>query len=237
MTTKVPFIGFDRYVDLSWCEAAFDLSLGSNRTETIQKKMSEELSGKESQRKTLDILNRISINPFAQCEDFIKRGLLINQTIGSASIFPIAWGASISSYPFFGKTAETIGRLFILHGDCSIKEIQRRMSEYYGQRDGIERAVSRVIQTQSNWGAFQRDSSFARISIGKTNPLESSDLCLWLIEAVLRYSGKPLEVANIFSQPVLFPFVLSGFSSYSISRSQILQLHSEGPGIQYVSLR
>lgn len=237
MTTKVPVIGFDRFVDIEWCRGAFDAATTQSSIDVVRDQVAAMLPGSESQRKTLDILKRLSTKPFDHLNNFIERGIVIYKKLGDVSVLTLVWGASIASYPFFGKTAETTGRLLSLQGDCSIKELQRRMAEQYGDRTGIERAVSRVLQTQESWQALTRDETAKRISKRKAVLVDDEELTAWLIEAAVRYAAKTVSVPSLQSLPVLFPFNLTLPLAYVVSNSPNLDLRSEGPGNQFIVLK
>ncbi|HBO2913632.1 hypothetical protein [Pseudomonas aeruginosa] len=236
MTTKVPLIGFDRYVDIEWCRIALDAAATQSSIEVVRDQVATMLPGIESQRKTLDVLKRLSTKPFDHLADFISRGIAIYKRQGQCVVLPLVWGASIASYPFFGKTSETTGRLLALQGDCSIKELQRRMAEQYGDRSGIERAVTRVVQTQTNWQALTRDETAKRVIKRQAVLIEDDELTSWLIEAAVRYAGKPVPVPSLQSLSVLFPFSLTRPLAYVVSNSTSLNLRAEGPSNQFVAL-
>jgi len=237
MTTKVPLIGFDRYVGIDWCRSALDAAATQNSIEVVRNQVAATLPGIHSQRKTLDILKRLSTKPFEHLVDFIGRGIAIYKRLGQDIVLPLAWGASIASYPFFGKTSETAGRLLALQGDCSINELQRRMAEQYGDRSGIARAVSRVVQTQTSWLALTRDKTAQRVTKHKAVLIQDDELTAWLIEAAVRYADKPVSVPSLQSLPVLFPFTLTRPLAYVVSNSANLILRPEGPSNQFVALR
>jgi len=236
MTTKVPLIGFDRYVDIEWCRIALDAAATQSPIEVVRDQVATMLPGIESQRKTLDVIKRLSTKPFDHLADFISRGIAIYKRQGQCVVLPLVWGASIASYPFFGKTSETTGRLLALQGDCSIKELQRRMAEQYGDRSGIERAVTRVVQTQTNWQALTRDETAKRVIKRQAVLIEDDELTSWLIEAAVRYAGKPVPVPSLQSLSVLFPFSLTRPLAYVVSNSTSLNLRAEGPSNQFVAL-
>lgn len=237
MTTKVPLIGFDRYVDIEWCQSALDAAAIQSSIEVVRDQVAAMLPGIESQRKTLDVLKRLSTKPFEHLADFISRGIAIYKRLGQCVVLPLVWGASIASYPFFGKTSETAGRLLALQGDCSIKELQRRLAEQYGDRSGVERAVARVLQSQESWQALIRDETAKRISKKHEVLIDDDELTAWLIEAAVRFVGKQIAVNSLHSLPVLFPFNLTRPISYVVSNSSSLELRSEGPSNQFVALR
>lgn len=236
MTTKLPLIGFDRFVDIEWCRSALEAAAAQNSIEVIRDQIATVLTGAESQRKTLDVLKRMSTKPFEHLVDFISRGIAIYRKQGASVALPLIWGASIASYPFFGKTSETVGRLLALQGDCAIKELQRRMAEQYGDRNGIERAVARVLQSQVSWEALIRDETAKRVIKSHSMMIEDDELSVWLIEAAVRYVGKPLSVTSLQSLPVLFPFTLTRPLGYVMSISENLSIRTEGMSNQFVEL-
>ncbi|MNP86563.1 hypothetical protein D3C76_1868830 [compost metagenome] len=63
------------------------------------------------------------------------------------------------------------------------------------------------------------------------------ELTVWLIEAAVRYAGKPVSVPSLQSLPVLYPFTLTRPLAYLVSNSAKLILRSEGPSSQFVVLR
>ena len=237
MTTKVPLIGFDRYVDIEWCRSTLDAAATNSSIDAVRDQVAAMLPGIESQRKTLDILKRLSTKPFEHLADFIGRGIAIYKRLGQDMVLPLVCGASIASYPFFGKTSETAGRLLALQGDCSIKELQRRMAEQYGDRSGIERAVARVLQTQESWQVLTRDETAKRVIKRQAVLIDDDELTAWLIEAAVRHAGKPVSVPSLQSLPVLFPFTLTQPLGYVVSNSASLSLRAEGPSNQFVALR
>jgi hypothetical protein len=67
--------------------------------------------------------------------------------------------------------------------------------------------------------------------------VEDDELTAWLIEAALRYAGKPLAISGLTSQPVLFPFKLTRSLAYLVSNSEHFIVRTEGPANQLVALR
>ena len=234
--TKKFLIGFDRYVQLDWCGLTLEAAEGSKTTDYVKVQISTILNGAESIRKTFDILKRLWLQPIAGCEDFSKRGVELYRKNGAGSVSPLSWGSAMVTYPFFGKTAEITGRLLSIQGDCSIKEVQRRMAEIYGDRDGIARAVSRVLQSQENWGMIERVEKGKRLVRKAPITLSDEQVVTWLVEAVIRFTGKAVSLANLRSMPVLYPFVLEQSLAYAVSSSTKLELRSEGVGGQFVAL-
>jgi hypothetical protein len=238
MNSSAPTIGFDRYVQLEWLASALQVRSGLGAEEELLDLLSAAGLGKEATAKTRTKLNALCLQPRAHLEEFICRGIAaISDPEGRYIPAAFAWGAAVATYPFFGKVAELIGRLTALQGDCSTAEIHRRMSELYGDREVTKRAAQATIQTQANWGAIQRVEKGKRVIRLPQTSIDNDALSAWLIEAAVRYAGKPVSVPSLKSLPVLFPFILTRPLAYVVSNSPILDLRSEGPSNQFVSLR
>ena len=237
MNTSGPTIGFDRFVQLDWLSVALGVRAGLNSEQSLVNLLSEAGLGKEAAAKTRTKLNSLCLRPRADLGTFISRGAaLVNPPAESHCVAVFAWGAALATYPFFGKVAELIGRLTALQGDCSTSEIHRRMSEVYGDREVTKRATQATIQTQANWGAIARVGEGKRIARLPQVNIDSNACIAWLIEAAVRYSGKPIAATGLQSLPVLFPFNLTGSLPYVVSSSATLNLRSEGPSNQFVEL-
>ena len=110
------------------------------------------------------------------------------------------------------------------------------MSEIYGEREGTRRMTNMVIQSQASWGAVERVEKGKRVIRLAPTTVDNDELTAWLIEAAVRYTGKPVSVPTLQSLPVLFPFSLTRPLAYVISNSPNLNLRSEGPSSQFVAL-
>jgi hypothetical protein len=154
-----------------------------------------------------------------------------------ADVAPFAWGAALAAYPYFGRVAEFTGRLTSIQGDCSVAEIHRRMSEVYGDREVTKRATQAVLQTQANWGAIARVDKGKRLVRMGAWRLTDQEAVAWLIEAALRYQGKAMALATLQATAVLYPFLLDQPLAYVVSKSESLELRSEGQSQQFVALQ
>ena len=149
----------------------------------------------------------------------------------------LSWGMAIATYPFFGKVAELMGRLSALQGDCSSAEVHRRMSEIYGEREGIYRMTNMVLQSQASWGAMERVEKGKRLIRRPPIALTDTEPVVWLVEAALRYAGKAVSVASLRSMAVLYPFVLVQPLAYVVANSRTLELRAEGSSDRLVGLQ
>ncbi len=238
VTPKVPQIGFDRFIPLNWLAVVLMVRAGKKEAAAIEALLDEAGLGDEAKSKTRTKLNALVLSPRPDLDHFIDRGAnAIKSTELSKQLLQFAWGSAITSYPFFGKVSELVGRLTSLQGDCSVAEIHRRMMENYGERQVVKRATQAVIQTQLNWGVIERLAEGKRLVRLKPVVVSDEDAVAWLIEASLRYVGKTVPLATLTSLPVLYPFALDQPIAYLASKSPTLEVRSVGSGNQTVGLR
>ena len=237
MNSSAPQIGFDRFIQLDWAAAALNVRAGAAGLDDLNALLDAAGLGAEAKKKTRTVLNRLWLEPRAELVDYADRGVAIHQTQPDTPVSALCWGMSVATYPFFGKVAELVGRLSAIQGDCASAEVHRRMSETYGEREGTRRMTNMVIQSQASWGAVERVEKGKRVIRLAPTPIDNDELTAWLIEAAVRYAGKPLSVTSLQSLPVLFPFALTRPLAYVVSTSPSLDVRSEGPSNQFVALR
>lgn len=238
MTSSAPQIGFDRFIQLGWIASVLKVRAGTASLDELNELLDAADLGKEARAKTRTKLNALGLQPRADLADFVDRGRALVPNDGPLeAVVAFGWGVAIATYPFFGRVAEFAGRLTSIQGDCSVSEIHRRMSEVYGDREVTKRATQAVLQTQASWGALERVEKGKRIIRLTPMTVDSDRVIAWLIEAALRYSGKPVSMPAVQSLPVLFPFTLSRPLAYAVSNCPNLALRSEGPSNQFVALR
>jgi hypothetical protein len=237
MNSQVPQIGFDRFVRLEWITAAIDVRAGSATVDELTQTLVTAGLAKEVRAKTRTKLNALILNPRPDLVDFVDRGIAQLKAQGGMPLSTMAWGLAIATYPFFGKVAEITGRLTSIQGDCSASEIHRRIGELYGDRQATKRATQFILQTQAAWGAIDRVEKGRRLIRRTPTTLNNLAVVEWVIEAVLRYTGKAIAVPTLQSMAVIYPFVLDQPLAYLASTSSTLELRSNGPRDQDVGLR
>ena len=237
MTSTTPRIGFDRFIDLNWLVAALEVRAGRAGMDRLCELLDQASLSVAAKKKTQTVLNRLWLEPRAELAVFADRGIEMFRENPETNAATLSWGMAIASYPFFGQVAELLGRLSSLQGDCTSAEIHRRMSEVYGEREGTYRMTNMVLQSMANWGAVARLDSGKRLVRRELLKVTSERIAEWLVEAVLRFSNKPVSITSVWSMPVIFPIVLPQALAHIASKSSFLELRSEGPGGQLVALR
>lgn len=237
MNESAPKIGFDRFIALEWAATALRVRAGTDTSDEMELQLEKTGLSVAARKKIRTVLNRLWLEPRSELADFSARGIATFRNDPTVSISALTWGAAIATYPFFGKVAELVGRLSALQGDCASAEIHRRMSEVYGEREGTYRMTNMVLQSQASWGAVERVEKGKRVIRLTPTPIDNDELTAWLIEAAVRYAGKPVSVPSLQSLPMLFPFTLTRPLAYVVSNSPNLDLRSEGPSNQFAALR
>lgn len=237
MSPTAPQIGFDRFIPLDWVTAALKVRAGLANLDELNELLDGAGLGLAARKKTRTVLNRLWLEPRVDLVDFANRGAEIFKANPGVSVAALAWGMAIATYPFFGKVAELVGRLSALQGDCSSAEVHRRMSEIYGEREGIYRMANMVLQSQAGWNVIERVEKGKRLIRKAPITVTNDRAVAWLMEAALRYSGKAVPVAMLQSMAVIFPFVLDQPLGYVASNSLMLEVRSEGTSNQLVALR
>lgn len=237
MTASPTQIGFDRFIQLDWVAVAVRVRAGTASVDELTALLDSSSLGTEAKAKTRTKLNALALAPRPELADFIDRGVqLFSKAKTYTEVAPFAWGVALAAYPYFGRVAEFTGRLTSLQGDCSVAEIHRRMSEAYGDREITKRATQAVLQTQANWGGISRTEDGKRLVRLDARALSDDRMASWLVEAALRYEGKPLALATLQSTAVLFPFLLNQPLAYVIANSHALELRADGSSRQLVAL-
>lgn len=238
MTPKAPQIGFDRFIRIEWVAAAVKARAGLASLDELDDLLDAAALGKEARSKTRTKLNALGLSPRSDLAEFIDRGVNIFKSSETPEdIAAFAWGAAITTYPYFAKIAEITGRLTTIQGHCAVSELHRRISEVYGDREITERATQAVLQTQANWGAIKRVESGKKLIRLTPRTLVKKDEISWLLEAAIRCYGKAIPLATLQSLVVIYPFFIDAHPSYIASTNSKLELRSEGNNQQFIDLR
>ena len=135
MNATAPKIGFDRFIKGAWATMALDVRLGRQELGDVMALLEADGLSVAARKKVKTVLNRLWLEPREELANFVSRGVALHEA--DAPPMVLHWGVSIATYPFFAHVAEVVGRLTALQGDCAATEVHRRMSEVYGEREGM----------------------------------------------------------------------------------------------------
>jgi hypothetical protein len=237
MSSAAPQIGFDRFIHRDCVAAALRVRAGTSDMQHLNELLDSAHIGDAARKKTRTVLNRLWLEPRSDLTEFADRGVKILRDSPNTSITILSWGMAIVTYPFFGKVAEIVGRLTSLQGDCASAEIHRRMSEIFGEREGTRRMTNMVLQSQASWGAIERVDNGKRILRRPTIEVVGELTVVWLVEACIRYLGRPISLASIEAMPVIFPFKIVDGLPHKLATAPTLEIRSFGVNKQVVDLK
>ena len=232
-----PQIGFDRFIQIDWVVAALRVRAGLAELQQLEELIDATHAGSAAKKKTRTVLNRLWLEPRDELVAFADRGVEIYRSDLDTSVSALAWGMAIAAYPFFGKVAEIVGRLTALQGDCASAEVHRRMAEKYGEREGTRRMTNMVLQSQASWGAIDRTQNGKRLIRKPKITVHGQETVAWIIEACVRYAGRPISLTGIDLLPIIYPFELKEAIGYVVSSSSFLELRSDSGGRQIADVR
>lgn len=238
MKSDPPTIAFDRFIRLAWISEALKVRAGQINQIQLEEFLDNAGLGKEARLKIRTKLKVLCLEPRSEVKEFMDRGIRFAQSTPSVEkTFIFAWGAVVANYPFFAKVAELVGRLSAIQGDCAGAEIHRRMSEQYGERHNVKVATRAAIQTLVDWPVVRRQENANRLTPTEKISVTTTEPALWLVEAIVRSTEKPVSLDNINSNPLVFPFNFDVPLAYLIANSDTLELRMEGTNQHIIGLR
>ncbi|WP_082483525.1 hypothetical protein [Rubellimicrobium mesophilum] len=237
MKANAPHIGFDRFIRLDWADTALRVRSGLADITELDQILTEAHAGLGAKKKTRTVLNRLWLEPREEVSGLAQRGVDIFSQVPDAQVAVLTWGMALAVYPFFAKTAEFVGRLTSIQGDCTTAEVHRRMAEIYGEREGTRRMTNMVLQSQVDWSLLSRSENGRTLTRRPSVTVQSPETVQWISEAVLMHVGRPLSLDGISGQPTLFPFSLGDNLGYVFSSSDSLDVRADSSGTRIVGLK
>lgn len=238
-------VGFSRLIRLEWLERTANLVLAGNDESSIydalQRFLDNKLYGGKnvkggSREKTIAILRKIWVRPPIDLICLRDNGLEILSHIPREEHVIIHWGMTMAAYPFWSAVAMHIGRQLKLQGTTSVGQVQRRISEQYGERGAVSLAVQKIFLSLADWGLLRRTANRGIYVPGLSFAIIDIRIIAWLVEAFLHvHQGGPLMLDTIFNLPSLFPFRINPVSSGQLVKaSERLDAFSVGIGQDFL---
>jgi hypothetical protein len=214
-------VGFSQRVRLEWLEFAANELTKDQSIEEILHKLDDVLgqylsvnskSKNGNRAKALSQIKMIWLTPNKERinihEDVLKsfkRSSVKNHLVHH-------WALSMACYPFFTKVARYTGALIQLQGEAKFSQIQRKLTEEYGDRQTVSRAAQRIVRCFHDWGVL-KDTKFKGVyKMKKKNPMAiNTEHQSFLVEGILYESPNGAkEFDDLYRDPALFPFQLDG---------------------------
>jgi hypothetical protein len=233
------YMGFDRKVD----RALLDAAAGHAAAQTpllearaaLARLMGEGI-GKETRDKGLSILARLWLVKLDPVSGLRQRAQDLFPTVRSEERLALHWALLCAVYPFFQDAAYVTGRLLGLQGEVGLQQVQRRMTERWGDRPTLPRALQRVLRSMIEWGVLVETSK--KGVYGKVEPVPvSAAVGSLVVEGLLHgQETTAIPLDSLHQHPALFPFDLA-VTGYDLRQSVGLEVYRQGVDMEMVTLR
>lgn len=237
-TKQKYLVGFDRFIDIEWCEFALDLAAHpsmrkQDQIAELKTYLSNFINGHDGIRKTANVLTRLWFDTNMVSSELREEALQIHKKGNESEKVVLHWGMSLAVFPLFKDTAIQVGRLCSIQGSFHRNEIHARLLENYGNIGTLPRSVDRILQSMENWKTLEKTNTrvYAKNCIRITN----SEIEQWLIEVAINSSTHRRILFNdLFRLPELFPYKLNGEIRGLISKSKYIHLERDGNNLEYL---
>jgi len=235
-------IGFDRHIDIEWLDAAAGRVAAGQSSADVREFLWGLLDGvvggdtvHSARGKTLTVLMRIWVTVPSIAEPLRAAAIKRIPLASSEERLAIHWAMSVACYPFFAEVAGHVGKLLALNGQANLSQIVRRMTETWGDRSTLPRAVQRVLRSMVQWGAL-REGGEKGIFISPARRIGLSERPAELVvQAVLVSHGHGMGLAQAISHSALFPFHVR-LNASSARNSDQLRVLRQGDQTDFVDL-
>jgi hypothetical protein len=233
-------VGLDRKLKRIWLDVALDyLGLGGDDKSLrnyMDSQLIESLPSKESRAKVLAIVLRVWSTIPQERIWLRNRAIELLPRISGHERIWLHWGMTALAYPFFRDGAEVIGRLLSLQDDFTTRHVQDRVVAGWGDRTTCKLAARYLLNTLEDWELLRPTESQGHFLPTNKLKSESTELQLWLLEALLTASeSNEIEAQQLLRLPEVFPFAITiGLSD--LRKSDYLAIHRQGLDMDMVGL-
>lgn len=239
-------IGFDRELRLPWLDLTAGLAQAGSDLASIRTKLMSQLAAEipsaEACRKTVTLLTRLWVRVPTEHQALQTEALALLPLILPEERLWLHWGMSLLAYPFFHDVAGTMGQLLRLQAEFEPVQVRQRMRERWGQRTTLDRAISRTIQTFTDWEVILPAESEGRIYQAiPFRQTANSTLALWFTACAIQGIGQAtahydqhLPLPQLIQSPAIFPFDLTPHLA-SLRRSERFQISHQGLNLEMIA--
>jgi hypothetical protein len=206
-------VGFDRNIKLEWLDKTAQLLILGENEKNIKNMLdsclTEEIKGKESRRKSINILMRSWVNVKEEHKVRQEKALTLYEEGNSMEGLALHWCMVTQAYELFFDISEIIGKLLNLQNEFSLITVRRRVYETWGERSTLYYAIDRVLRSMKDWGVIEPNAKPGEYKQTDKIKIESKEVQLLLLETYLAASQRmnvfyaELEMVN-----ALFPFMI-----------------------------
>lgn len=226
-------VGFDRKIRLEWLDATATWAAEGCPVGEIRSRLHDLLdgtvAGAEAKVKTVTVLLHVWVNVPTGLGPLRDDGLRMFQDRTKPDRLPLHWGMCVATYPFFRSVVSATGRLTAVQGTASLSQITRRVTQQWGERSTVIRAVQRVVRSLVMWGVLtEADDRGVFAPAAKVRLRVADPAGPWLLEAALSDSTQsPRPLQALRKDSVVFPFSLE-VTGHQLATRRGLEVHRQG---------
>ncbi len=234
-------VGIDRKIKRAWLDKALDRLATAGEAADLRtfldRALKGELPGKESRAKSVGIVLRIWSGVPAERRVLRDRAVGLLPRISGQERIWLHWGMTALAYPFFRDAAEVVGRLLNLQDDFTTAQVQARLVPAWGDRATSKKAAQALLTTLADWEVLRSTKTKGHFLLGSKMKAGTTDLQLWLLEALLGASAADeIEAQQLLRLPESFPFNLN-VGVADLRRHEGFNIHRQGLDMDMVALR
>ena len=236
-------IGFNRNIKLDWLNATASFCAETNDPAEIRHRLesvlSQDRSGAEAIRKSIDILINIWLKNKEQYPDLVEFAIkYYKETFNPTDRLWLHYGLTSLYYSFFRETASVIGKLCKRGSLITNKVVIKQLISERGHLGSLERSAQRIVSSLRNWGLLiNSGQSFAYKALYREFTSDSFELQAWLLQCA--FIGKGIEqipYEDLMRLPELFPFNINISLEYLRKRTPF-SIYRSGGGINIIELK
>ena len=226
-------VGFDRKIRLEWLDATAAWTAEGCPVGEIRSRLHDLLDGSvagvKARANTVTVLVHVWVQVPAGLEPLRDEGLALLNDRRKRDRLPLHWGMCMATYPFFRSVASAVGRLTAVQGTASLSQITRRVTQRWGERSTVTRAVQRVVRSLVLWGVLTEEDDRGVFAQAAKLRLQGADSAgAWLLEAALaEFGGAPRPLDALRNDAALFPFSLE-VPAKKLAARPGLEIHRQG---------
>ena len=236
MGTRRKTIGFDRKLRLDWLDATADWAVQGLSVADLRTRLEQLLAGRvagdgphSARGKTMTVLLHIWVLVPDALVPLRDDGMALLRDRSGRDRLPLHWGMCVATYPFFRDVATTTGRLLSLQGTAALSQVVRRMTESWGERSTLIRAVQRVVRSFVEWGVLVETNERGIFSAApKITVADGDGVGPWLLEAgISNCENQARPFRSLAGAASFFPLELK-LSPRHVEGSPRLEVHRQG---------
>lgn len=235
-------IGFSRTIKLDWLDVVASLCVQNVEPFVIRQLLAETISGsvhgKESQRKTIDVLTAIWVKTEKIAPVIRLEALNLFPTLTSnAERTWLHYGMTLVCYPFFRKCAASIGQVSRIGENITRNMIKDKIAGDYGHLGGIDRSVERLCASLTDWGILENTEQKQIYKIQSHYFASGIVLQSWLLTcALFAHPSEGIPFNDLTHLPELYPFKLT-LGIDLLRKDTRFEVHRQGGGLDIVRLK